>query len=232
MDQIQIRKVTFGGYHRGDVDKVLSTMRKENSGAVSKREKELQEIRTENATLRARLDNLSQIQEENNQLHQRLSEREEALQNLTEEHNLAVARIEELEKLEKAGAQSRTQLQQDYDQMKGQMERYIRGSQAFDALKEDIGQIEMDARIRAKRLIEQGDIQAARAISDAQEKITEVNRRYEALRANLNAALVSVAAQLQDIRRQVRELDTALDQESAALEEFASGAEKMLSQQE
>lgn len=231
MDQIQIRKVTFGGYHRGDVDRVLSTMRKEKKGAVSQWEQELQDIRQENAALRARLDALPRIQEENQRFRQSLSEREEKLHNLEERHDQVLARMEELKTEGEAEARSRAQLQRDFDQMKGQMEEYVRGSQAYEMLKADIGQIEMDARLRAKQLVEQGDAQAAQAIADARERISEVSRRYETLRANMNAALADVAAQLQNIRLQVQELDTALDQESAALEEFAGQAEEVLTGQ-
>ena len=228
MDQIQIRKVAIGGYHRGDVDKVLSTMRKAESGAAYEREKALQEAQQENNALRARLEEMDRLEGENRRLRQALEKKEAEQKVLEGEKAQALAQLENLKRAEAQAASRYAQLRQEYGQMKGQLERYAQGSQAYDALKADIGQIEMDARLRAKRLVDEGDAKAAQALSEAQDKITSVNQRYEQLRESLNATLTHVAAQLQEIRAQVQGLDTALDRDSAALEAFLDQAGETL----
>jgi chromosome segregation ATPase len=129
-DEIQIRKVAFGGYHRGDVERVLS-----RSGDISPRHEQLiTELRAENQVCKLKL---QQMQEENDNLSRIIARKDETIQELREENNQLRQQVEELGKAGSSKAASQFQL----DKLRQQLEMLdsaLEGDQ--DALRELSGE--------------------------------------------------------------------------------------------
>lgn len=246
MDQIQIRKVTFGGYDRDDVEQALTELRHEREQAVAERERERDAVVEENQVLLTRLDGLTRLQDENAVLRRTVNRKDEELESLRQENAWSASQLEslraemkangteELERLrlaqtelEQSLAQMRqqaeelqrartqdaeriTRLEQENELLRGQVEQYARDSHAYDLLRSSLGQIELDARVRARSLVDEGSMRASQLLDEARDRRAELDSQYGQLRGELSAALGNIAEQLLRLHAQVCEAGEAL----------------------
>ncbi|MCD8334205.1 MAG: hypothetical protein LUC35_02380 [Clostridiales bacterium] len=187
MNDIQIRKVTFGGYHRGDVEQAL----RRNQSAADRQKEALQAaqaqrdslaeerkaLRQENAALRAALD---QETRQNAALREENAALQTALDGKTKENGDLASMLREVQ-------QSCNGLADELEAQEAALEEQ---HQLFDELLQEYGKLE-DKLARCN--------QAGRLAKEGGDKAAQ--------------ALTGVAARLQEIRSQVRDVDAAIERD-------------------
>ncbi|MCD8147885.1 MAG: hypothetical protein LUD84_11540 [Clostridiales bacterium] len=187
MNDIQIRKVAFGGYHREDVEKVLSQWQ----SAAAQQKEALRTAQTERGALTEERNALEQERDdlraeldETNRQYAALQAENAALQTTlnkqTRENRHLAVMLREFQK-------SCNQLADELETQETALEEQRR---LFDELLQEYGKLEdkLERCNQAGRLAKEGGSKAAQA-------------------------LTGVAARLQEIRSQVQEVDAALDRD-------------------
>lgn len=182
---VAFRSAAFGGFHKKDVMTYISETSQRYQEEIRWREMKMEAIRKE----------LEQAQQENAALRSRVAELEA---NATDETELA--------ELEAACQAKLTEIQENFQQ---KLDACRQEAEGYRLMREKLGQIEMDARVRALTVEREADQRASETISAAQEKHDQIvgNIRAEAeeLQERLSQLLGSVCSSFDNVHSGISE---------------------------
>lgn len=178
METKNFKSVAFGGFDKEEVIHYIQQTAQEHLSAQEALEKENEDLRTENGTLKERLEHLQQEQE--------LAFRAES-----------------------------DRQNQKISSLTAELEALRPQAEAYQKVREEIGDIECQARKRACEL----EMSTTERLNTL---VSGVQRQYQALADSFNATADQVSNELRKVEVNLSQLPRALDQTGSDLDELLS----------
>ena len=201
------RSAVFGGFNRQDVLDFLEKTSAENAQRLQELQRKLEEAEEE----RRKLSDQAAAQEE--QLAALRRERESLNQQL-EQVRQALALSEDRGENQEGEL---TALRQEREELKARVEALEPEAAAYEAVKERTARIELEAHQRAQNALDQADGQARELRRSMEQWAGRVEREYEDLRAQVEAAISHAQEKLGKAGESLEKINALLAGQEVAL---------------
>lgn len=203
--QQQFRSAPFGGFHRQDVLNYIEASARKHTAEVEALRRELERTKQELEEARARA---ASAEAELDRLAPQAAQAERSTAELEEKRSgLAMAELE-LRQLRAQNAMLQTK------------------AEAYEAVKEKTGGIELEAHQRAKRVVEEAQQEADNLRFQTKQWLAKVRSSYERLRTDVEASITRVAGELEQTGRAVAALNQEFREHDAMIQELAEELKK------
>lgn len=194
--QQQFRAAVMGGFHKGDVLNYIESTARAHAEQVAELEKQLEEARKRASEAEARA---AAAEAKVGDLSPRAAQMEKTTGELEEKRSGLAAAERELQELRR------------------QVSLLEPRAQAYDAVKEKLASVELEAHQRASQVMDDASRNARQMRQQTEEWITRVHSSYERLRTDVEASLIHCATELDrsskaiaDVSREFSEHDDAI----------------------
>lgn len=198
MESNVFKSVMFGGFDRQDVINYIEKTSQESAAAMQALQQETESLKAERAAAQSELESLRREVEE---LRQQSTQLQSAL---TEKIQEADAMQQELNTLRPA-----------HQALLSQVQEWKPQAEAYQKVKEHIGNIECEARKRADELEDATNARLSRTL-------LQCGQQYQALRATFETASTHVTEEMRKIEVSISQLPVAFDKLGSDLKELES----------
>ncbi len=191
-EEMQFRTVAFGGFHRGEVLDYIRNM-------TSRYQDELEEARDELTAAEQKLQQVNAAAPADDRIG--------ALERQTET----------LEAENTALRREKDSLTEENRRLREQLAAWEPNVNSYGILRNQVGEIELDARARSAALLRQAEQQEQALYSRAEATLRRTEQQFRQVQGNADATLAHLTTELERIQGELSALSDALDQDGAAL---------------
>lgn len=215
------RTAAVGGFNRQDVLTYLETVTREAAERHQELQKQLDQAAEEKSQREQELVELrKQCADQTAELAELRQQLADTKQELTDSRTHGAGADSELESVRR-----------EADELRRKVAALQPGAEAYDAVKERTAGMELEAHHRAELVKEEAREQAAQLRTRTQEWMAQVEREYDALRAQVESTVSHAADQLNRVGKDLDAITAMLEERDMALEILAEEYQKQAPKQ-
>jgi chromosome segregation ATPase len=199
----EFRNATFGGFNRDDVTLYIKNMNDQHNASMAEVQAQLDTLTQQNTTLATQVAQYGTIQQKATELASQLAAEQKENVHLREQNSALQAQV--------------AQLKQQQSALQEKLKTWAPSVTTYGAIKNQMAEIELNARERSALLLQKAEDQAAEKRRQSDSTLAHTAAEYDKVRADTNQTLSYLAGQLQHIQGQLQSLSVVLDKDGATL---------------